>query len=169
MIGLISDTHDNVRAMRELGRAFRERGVEMVIHAGDWVSAFSLLRMRRAVGSGVRIVGVLGNNEGEIKYFYKRAEEANIELLGEAGLVEVDGLKIGVYHGTSEILLEAMVRSGMFDVVVYGHTHRIDIRRVNGTLVVNPGEACGCATERATAAILDTRTLNVEIIEAKPF
>ena len=165
LIGLISDTHDNVWAMRELGRRMRERGVEMVIHAGDWVSAYSLVRMRRAVGDGVRIVGVLGNNEGEILYFMRRAQEAGVEILGEAGLVEVDGLRIGVYHGTSEILLEAMIRSGMFDVVVYGHTHRLDIRRVNGTLVVNPGEACGCMTERRTAAILDTKTLNVEVIE----
>ncbi|MEM1596911.1 MAG: metallophosphoesterase [Pyrobaculum sp.] len=164
-VGIISDTHDDWLALRAAGRKFAEKGVELVIHAGDWTSPFSMLKLRRALGPGPRIVTVFGNNDGDRYNFAKRAQEAGVDILGEAGLVEVGGVKIGVYHGTSELLVEAAARSGMFDVLVYGHTHRIDVRRVNGALVINPGEACGCATEKKTAALLNIKTLEVDVLE----
>ncbi|MEL9991251.1 MAG: metallophosphoesterase [Thermoproteus sp.] len=165
LIGVISDTHDDWVAIRNAGRAFREAGAAYVIHAGDWTSPFSMLKLRRALGDGVKVVTVFGNNDGDRYNFAKRALEAKVEILGEAGLVEVGGRHIGVYHGTSELLVEAAARSGMFDVLIYGHTHKVDVRRVNGTLLLNPGEACGCATERKTAALLDLENLEVTLVE----
>ncbi|MEM5827332.1 MAG: metallophosphoesterase [Pyrobaculum sp.] len=165
LVGVVSDTHDDWLAIRQLGRVFAQRGVEFIIHAGDWTSPFSMLKLRRALGPSPRVVTVFGNNDGDRYNFAKRAHDARIDILGEAGVVELDGVRIGVYHGTSELLVEAMAKSGMFHVVVYGHTHKIDVRRVNGALVLNPGEACGCATEKRTAAVLDIKTLEVELVE----
>ena len=104
-VGIISDTHDDWLALRAAGRKFAEKGVELVIHAGDWTSPFSMLKLRRALGPGPRIVTVFGNNDGDRYNFAKRAQEAGVDILGEAGLVEVGGVKIGVYHGTSELLV----------------------------------------------------------------
>ncbi len=165
LIGIISDSHDNIDAIRRAARLFRTRGVGLVIHAGDWVAPFSAKALREALGDGVKIVGVWGNNEGELLYFQKVASQFGVEIMGYAGSVEVDGRRIGVYHGTSDLLTEAMIRSGMFDVVVYGHTHRVDVRRVGNTLVVNPGELCGYLTGRGTAALLDATKLEVEVVE----
>lgn len=164
-MGIISDTHDNVEVVRRAGALFRERGVGLVIHAGDWVAPFMAARLRRAVGEGVRIVGVWGNNEGERVHFVRVAAEHGVEVMGDAFSMALDGLRVGVYHGTSQLLLDAMVRSGMFDVVVYGHTHRVDVRVVGDVLVVNPGEACGCVTGKSTVALLDTATRKVEVVE----
>lgn len=164
-IGVISDTHDDARAVRAAGEAFRRAGVAAVVHAGDWTSPFSMLKLRRALGEGVPIYTVFGNNDGDRYTAAKRAADAGVEVLGEAGIIVLGGRKIGVYHGTALLLVEAMAKSGMFDVVIYGHTHRVDIRRVNGTLVVNPGEACGCAEEKKTAALLNLNTLEVELLE----
>ncbi|MEM2187311.1 MAG: metallophosphoesterase family protein, partial [Thermofilaceae archaeon] len=58
-----------------------------------------------------------------------------------------------------------LANTGSFDVVVYGHTHEIDVRMVGRTLVVNPGEACGYLTGRKTIAVLDTESRSVEIVE----
>ncbi len=165
IIGVISDTHDDYKAIYRAGEVFRKAGVAAVVHAGDWTAPFSMLKMRRALGPGVPIYTVFGNNDGDRYMAALRAREANVEVLGEAALLQLGGRRIGLYHGTADILVEAMARSGMFDVVVYGHTHRIDVRRVNGTLVINPGEACGCASERKTAMLLNLNTLEVETIE----
>jgi putative phosphoesterase len=60
--------------------------------------------------------------------------------------------------------LEALVASGRYDLVVYGHTHRVEIRE--GTpLVVNPGELGGWLTGRATCVLVDLRTLRAELLE----
>ena len=167
LVGVISDTHDDYTAVRRLAEIFKHRGVEAVIHAGDWTSPFMMLKMRR-IFPEVPIYTVFGNNDGDRYMFAKRAADAKVEVLGEGALLQIGGRRIGIYHGTAEVLVEAMARSGMFDVVIYGHTHKVDIRRVNGTLVLNPGEACGCATEKKTAAILDLKTLDVELVEASP-
>ena len=49
-------------------------------------------------------------------------------------------------------------------MVVCGHTHRPGILG-EGPLVINPGECGGWVNGRATAALLDTATLEHEIIE----
>lgn len=165
LIGVVTDTHDDYRSIYRFGEVVRRMGISAVIHAGDWTSPFSMLKLRRALGPGVPVYTVFGNNDGDRFNFAKRAAEAQIEVLGEAGVVNLGGVRIGVYHGTSELLVEAMARSGLFDVVIYGHTHRSDIRRVNGALVLNPGEACGCASERRTAAVLSTDELKIDLIE----
>jgi len=78
-----------------------------------------------------------------------------VEVAGEAAELEVAGRRVAVYHGTSPILLRALVESGLYDVVVYGHTHQAVVERRGGTLVVNPGELCGCLTGRSTYAVVD--------------
>lgn len=163
LIGVISDTHDDYQALYAAGRLFRERGVSVVVHAGDWSSPFSMLKLRRALGPDPRIVTVFGNNDGDRYMAAKRAADARVEILGEAASLELAGRKIGVYHGTAEVLVEAMARSRMFHLVIYGHTHRREIRQVDGSLVLNPGEACGCATGEKTAAVVDLADMRVEI------
>jgi len=60
--------------------------------------------------------------------------------------------------------IDALVKSGEYDLVVYGHTHEIDIRE-GKALVINPGEACGWISGRATAVVLDTGTMRPRVID----
>ncbi len=163
-IGAVSDSHDNVSAIRKAGEELRRRGVSLVLHAGDWVSPFSARFLREALGEGVRIVGVWGNNEGERPYFLETARRFGVEIAGEAAELEVAGRRLALYHGTSSILLRALVESGLYDVVVYGHTHQAVIERRGKTLVVNPGELCGCLSGRSTYAVIDLDKLEVDLL-----
>ncbi|MGC9051468.1 YfcE family phosphodiesterase, partial [Pyrobaculum sp.] len=74
------------------------------------------------------------------------------------------GRRVAVYHGTSPVLLRALVESGIYDVVIYGHTHQAAVERRGKTLVVNPGELCGCLTGRSTYAVIDLERLEVELV-----
>ncbi|MEM4632162.1 MAG: metallophosphoesterase [Pyrobaculum sp.] len=164
LVGVVSDSHDDVDSIKKAGEALKRRGVSLVIHAGDWVSPFTARFLREALGEGIRVVGVWGNNEGERPYFLENAKRFGVEILGEAGELEAAGRKVAVYHGTSPILLNALVKSGLYDVVVYGHTHKAVIERVGKTLVVNPGELCGCLTNRSTYAVLNLESLEAELV-----
>ena len=71
-------------------------------------------------------------------------------------------------HGSADQtleLVEALARSSVFDIVMYGHTHKPEVRTVDRTIVLNPGEVCGCLYGSSTIALLDTRTRKVEIVD----
>ena len=61
-------------------------------------------------------------------------------------------------------LAEPLAKSGAYDLVVYGHTHRVDQRHDHG-LVLNPGEVGGWLTGCSTVAVVDLSTLQVQLHE----
>ncbi|HEX7545305.1 MAG TPA: metallophosphoesterase family protein, partial [Gemmatimonadaceae bacterium] len=58
----MSDTHDRVPAIAELLKRMTERGVGMVLHAGDFCSPFSLKPFQ---DTNVALAGVFGRNDGD--------------------------------------------------------------------------------------------------------
>jgi len=161
LVGLISDTHDNQKAVDEASKVFIAKNVGLILHAGDWIAPFTLMRLAKAK---IPIIGVFGNNDGEKKFMREVATKNNVKLEEEIAVIKYGGLKIALIHGTNNVILEALAKSSMFDVVVYGHTHKRDLRKINETLLINPGEACGYLSGEASVAILDTKTNNVEFI-----
>ncbi|MEM1638312.1 MAG: metallophosphoesterase family protein [Pyrobaculum sp.] len=49
-------------------------------------------------------------------------------------------------------------------MVVYGHTHQASLERRGKTLVVNPGELCGCLTGRSSYALIDLEKLETDLV-----
>jgi hypothetical protein len=160
-IGLMADTHDKLDAVERVVNLFNGIGIEHVLHAGDLVSPFVVDRLVRLKA---KLHYVWGNNEGDREMVIARFEEFGIKPLGDFTSVELDGRRIALLHGTHEGIVEALLKSGSFDVVVRGHTHRTEVRK-GQTLMVNPGETCGYLTGRGTVALLDTIDLSVEILE----
>ena len=62
LIGLLSDTHDRVPAIDGLIRQMLEKGVGMVLHAGDFCAPFSIKPM---LDHNVTMAGVFGRNDGD--------------------------------------------------------------------------------------------------------
>jgi len=60
--------------------------------------------------------------------------------------------------------IDSLIKSGDYGLLVYGHTHEIDIR-VGETLVVNPGEACGWLTGKSTVVLLDSEDMTPRLVE----
>ena len=160
-IGLISDTHDNFKTIESAVKIFREKRIDYVIHAGDIttpevVEAFA----------GLKLIGVLGNNDVDKKGLENAFEKIEGELRGELGEIEKDDLLIAAYHGTDFRKREALIQSGKYNVVVYGHTHKPDNKVVGKTIVINPGTANGWFFGyKATAAIFDTVSNECDFVE----
>ncbi len=98
LIGLMSDTHDNLPQVDKAVRRFNEENVELVLHAGDYVAAFVIPRFKDLKA---RLIGVFGNNDGDHELLKLRFKEnKRLEIRGNFAYVEVDGLKIALLHGT---------------------------------------------------------------------
>lgn len=158
MIGIISDSHDNMDAIRKAVKLLNNQELELVIHAGDLISPFTAQEFSNL---DAELVAVYGNNDGEregLKLTYKE-----LCILEDFKEISVDGWKMSVIHGTNELMVDALLASGKYDVVVRGHTHKLEVQ--NGeTMMINPGELCGYITGNKTMVLLDTDDLNHEII-----
>ncbi len=168
LIGVISDTHDNIEAVKRAAEVFAEKRVELVLHLGDIVAPFTLRAFR---DNGVeRLVAVYGNNCGERLGLREVAGKLGYEVHEWPHLIELGGKRFLMIHGVgpmekTRMLVDSLAKSGDYDAVLYGHTHIADNRVVGDTLVLNPGEACGCLSERRTIAIIDTAAMRAELVE----
>jgi putative phosphoesterase len=77
--------------------------------------------------------------------------------------LEVDERKIAVIHGTTEALVDALLNSGKYDVVIRGHTHQMAVSD-GKTMVINPGEVGGYLSGEKTVILLDTDDLSWEAV-----
>ncbi|MDQ4101402.1 MAG: metallophosphoesterase family protein, partial [Thermoproteota archaeon] len=86
-IGLISDTHDNFRTIEGAVRIFGEKGIEYIIHAGDITTPEAVEAF-----SGLKMIGVLGNNDLDKQGLTSAFEKIGGELRGEICEIEEDNL-----------------------------------------------------------------------------
>lgn len=158
-IGIMADSHDNLPKIRAAMELFAREGVGLILHAGDFVAPFAVRAMH---GAPCRVVAVFGNNDGE-RVGLSRAFEPIGEVHPRIAIVEADGKRIGVVH--QDELVAPIASGNALDVLVYGHTHKLDIRREGQVLVVNPGEVGGWLTGRCTVVTLDTESMEPRVWE----
>jgi putative phosphoesterase len=159
-IGLISDTHDNIQNIQNATSIFNDKNVGLVVHAGDIVSPAAVVAFR-----GVKLIGVLGNNDLEIDGLTNAFDRIGGQLRGEICEMEQDDLIFAIYHGTNGRKKELLIRSGKYDVVICGHTHKTQNKKIGKTLIINPGTANGWFFGyKATAAVFDTKTRELEFL-----
>ena len=120
-IGLISDTHDLLRAE---ALAFLA-GSDRIVHAGDICSPGVL----EALAAVAPLTAVRGNND----------RGAWAARLRESELVEVGGVWLVAIHDLAQLDIDP-IAAGVA-VVVSGHSHRPLVERRDGVLFVNPGSA----------------------------
>ena len=73
-------------------------------------------------------------------------------------------MRTALIRCTHKYIVDSLVGSGIYDVVVRGHTHTTEM--IEGkTLLVNPGEVCGYLSGRRTVALLDLEEIHAEIVE----
>ncbi|MEM2995213.1 MAG: metallophosphoesterase [Candidatus Bathyarchaeia archaeon] len=162
LVGLMADTHDNLPLIDKAVERLNAEAVGLVLHAGDYIAPFVIPKFMELKA---KLIGVFGNNDGDRELLKKRfSENANLEIRGNFAEITVNNRKIALLHGNEEELLKSLVKSEVFDVVVYGHTHKAEISRNGKTLVVNPGEVCGYLSGKSTIALYDTTKHEAKLI-----
>lgn len=155
MIGIISDTHDNMGAIEDAVQLFNKRNVELLLHAGDIVSPFTA---RVFGGLKMPMKCVYGNNDGDHKAL-AAAYEGIADFKAGSRIIEYAGKKIFMSHAELSLYPDSP------DVIIFGHTHETVIKEENGSLYINPGEAGGWLTGRRSVAFLYIDKMEAEIIE----
>jgi len=163
LIGVMSDTHDNIAQTQKAVATFNQKKVEQVLHAGDIISPFMIDTLKELKAP---LTGVFGNNDGDRALLERKSGLLpSTKIAGTFARMDLGGMRIGLVHGNDRDLLETLVSCGSLDLLVYGHTHLPEIRRVGSLLVVNPGEVYGHLTGRSTVALVDTVTRSGEIVD----
>jgi len=141
-IGIISDTHDNLPRIKKAVEIFNREKVELVLHAGDFVSPFTFLEFNNL---NCPLKGVFGNNDGDKLYLQEKFKGIG-ELYPEPYQMNLNHKNIVILH--KEGLIDALAESQKYDVIIYGHR-----------------ECGGWLTGKSTIALLDLANLEAKIIE----
>ncbi len=157
LVGLVSDTHDNVVLLRKAVLEFKNRDIKVVIHSGDVCAPITLKELHN-----FKVYLVLGNTDGDVIKLKETVESMNGVFLGFGGSFVLDNKKFAVFHGHYSFILDSLIRSQEFDFVIHGHTHRRRNELIGKTRVINPG--CLYRTHENSVAVLDTNTGDVEFI-----
>lgn len=158
MIGIMSDSHDNLPAIKQAVRIFNQIGCDLVIHTGDFVAPFAA-RELKALSCPVK--AVFGNCDGE-KEGLRRAFHSVGEIKDAPFIFKNNNLACLITHVHTSVY--DYLSSGNYDVIIFGHTHKPEIRKEKKTLLLNPGETGGWLSGKKTVALLDPKRLSAEII-----
>ena len=153
IVGVMADSHDHLRLVRKALDVFRERGAEVVLHAGDVVAPFAA-KVLAAFDRPVH--AVFGNNDGE-----RAGLGAVLDIAPGPRTFELGGVRIVVAHDVGDIGEGDMAAA---DVVVTGHTHS-PVIEPGKPLRINPGETGGWLGGRATCVVLDTDSMEAKLCE----
>ncbi len=171
-IGVVSDTHDHLEKIAAAIRILNARGVDLVLHLGDWVAPFVPVYMTKTAPEPLRcpLKGIFGNNDGDLTLFLEvvARQQTGVEMRKTIFTLDAGGRRVACYHGTEPEITEALVACRRYDAVFTGHTHGASAQVVDGVLHVNPGSPSGIQGGKpggpATFALYDSATNTAEIV-----
>lgn len=157
VIAIISDIHDNLANLTKCLNWCQDEGIKKIISCGDTTNLLTIKNLAKFNGE---IFLVKGN--GELYEEKQLLRYQNIKYYGTSGLIELDGLKIGLVHEPTRI--DALLKSTEVapHYIFYGHTHKPWLEKRGATSVINPGNLAG-VWHQATFATLDTKTKKLEL------
>lgn len=163
-IGIVSDTHNNLRNVQRIVELFNASGVERVIHTGDITQAKTLEVFAHLE---MPLYGVYGNNdEGE--------REALEAAVADYGFVFRDPPFVLDWHQRSIIVVHDPLEfnghlSAFHELALHGHTHLHRYEQVRTTkgrqVIFNPGECAGHMAGFNAVGVLDLETLAAELLK----
>ena len=157
-IGIVSDTHNNLKNCRRIVALFNDHAVDQVIHTGDITQAKTIEVFSRL---DAPMSGVFGNNDEERESLEIAIERYDFHFVDPPLMLSWGGRNLVVVHDPLD--LEELDCCDI-DVILHGHTHTQTIEFSESRLTFNPGESAGMMKGLNSIGILDLETLTPEII-----
>jgi putative phosphoesterase len=157
--GIISDSHDDYGNIVSAVEIFNRHQVQYVFHAGDIASPLAAELFGRL--DSAKFIGVFGNSDVDRRLLKSNVEHFGGQMHKRRYEGNLDGNRIYMTHKPDE--LSDVIKNRACDLVIYGHTHKQDIRDLGGVFVVNPGEATGRFRCCGTVVILDLADMSYEV------
>ena len=160
IIGVVSDTHNNLLNIDKIISIFNEKKVESVIHTGDITKANSLEKFSSL---HCDFFAVYGNNDRNEFGLDKVAVDCNFIIQEPPLTLDKCHRKIAVFH-EPEPISEFLAADNAVDIILHGHTHRYREDYINNTLLFNPGESAGMLKGKNAVGLIDLKNLIAERI-----
>lgn len=156
-IGVVSDTHNNLRNVARIVTLFNAARVDAVLHTGDitranTLSVFAELKMP--------LHGVFGNNDVERDALDAAIAQHGFAISEPPLRLLLAGRRIVVVHDPRDL---AHVGND-HELALHGHTHLLRVERQSNQLIFNPGECAGHMEGHNAIGIVDLRSLAAEIV-----
>ena len=160
LIGVVSDTHNNHKNIKNIIEIFNKRRVDLVIHTGDITNASSLEKFSSLNSS---LFGVYGNNDRDESGLEEIVEKNFFEFQNPPFELLKKNKKIVIFH-EPDLIKDYLSKNNDVDLVLHGHTHRYRKEILNNALVFNPGESAGMVRGKNAIGIVELENLNIELI-----
>ena len=150
-IGVVSDTHNNLKNIDKIISLFNEENVPLVIHTGDITNSNSFGKFARLQST---LVGVYGNNDRREKGLKEIADRNDFSFQEPPKILNLCNKNIAIFHEPDPIN-DFLLQNESIDIVIHGHTHRYRNEIKKGILFFNPGESAGMNSGSNAIGILD--------------
>ena len=150
-IGIISDTHDYVEYIKKAIEYFNSEKVDKVFHAGD-ISSVSTARLFDKLDASM--IFSYGNCD-VFRSQIALALSDKAEICAEVCDINLGGKRILMAHKIETIVANI---SEKVDMIIHGHTHRVESRILAGAVVINPGECSPRKFGKSTVMVYDLDT-----------
>jgi len=149
-IGILSDSHRDTQNTRLFIEHLKKMGAEYLIHAGDLEVLENLDILHE---TGLPYVSVFGNNDIALLPHRK-----SFNIHKEPHYFSIKNLKFKLMH------MPFYLSRDEADIVIYGHTHQVDIKYNDGLLMINPGEICARESGRHEALLLEASESGYRVV-----
>ena len=159
-IGVVSDTHNNLKNIEIISNLFNDERVPIVVHTGDISNANTLEQFTKLDSE---LIGVYGNNDRNESGLREVAKKNNFQFQEPPRRLSLLDREIVIFHEPDNID-QFLSENKLIEVVLYGHTHRYENSTKNGVLYFNPGESAGMQKGSNAIGILDLINLEAKRI-----
>lgn len=158
-IGIVSDTHNNLKNVNRIVELFNGSAVDRVIHTGDITQAKTLEVFAHLE---MPMYGVYGNNDaGERDSLEAAVAAFGFQFREPPYVLEWHSRSIMVVHDPLEF--DGHLNQS-HDLALHGHTHFYRYERTASQVIFNPGECAGQMQGFNAIGVLDLSTLDAELI-----
>lgn len=157
-VGVVCDTHNNLKNVGRIVELFNEALVHRVIHTGDITQAKTLDAL---AGLEAPLFGVFGNNDLERESLEEAVRRHDFHFVDPPLELLWDGRKLLVVHDPLELDKFA---EDQHELLLHGHTHLYRHERRGDQLIFNPGECAGIMPGLNAVGVVDLQTLETELL-----
>ena len=138
IIGIMSDTHGDVKRTVQAIAALKQYSPGHIIHCGDIGSTSVLTELATGfMDPKIPVTLIFGNVDGwesDLTSYWP-----HITIAGRVATLTLDGKNIAVIHGDDFNRMFGIIQSAKYDYVFTGHTHERSDVLEGRTRVINPG------------------------------
>ena len=160
LVGVVSDTHNNIKNIENIINIFNKEKVDLVIHTGD-ISKAETLRLFSELSCPM--AGVFGNNDRTEKGLKEICYEYGFNFQNPPLSLTLENKKIAVFH-EPELIDNYIEENIDVQLIIHGHTHRYREEKLGNIKYFNPGESAGFQAGKNAIGLINMRNLEIRRI-----